>query len=271
MNMKGKITSSYLLILLALCCMVLLWSSCKREQTPGSDCQKEYRVKMTSRPPVVDGEIGPSEWADAVELADFTLHWETVPTPATSFKSVTDGENLYFSYSVTDNDLVLWEEVSDEMDVVMEDRVELFFAPDRSLKTYYCFEIDPLGRALDNSGSLGQKIDPDWDCPGAVFKGTVRENGYVLEGLIPLKSLQDIGVYTPGKIMLTGLYRAEFNNTGDPKAPDMHWISWIKPDSGTPNFHIPSSFGCWTVDGGRGTGDGRRWTVDGRRETGDGG
>lgn len=251
MEMKRKSTSSYLTVLLALCCTALLLSFCKREQAPGNDCQKEYRVKMASRPPVIDGEIGQFEWADATELTDFSLHWETVPAPVTSFKSVTDGENLYFVYSVADTDLVLWDEISDEMDVVMEDRVELFFAPDRSLKTYYCFEIDPLGRALDNSGSLGQKIDPDWNCPGVVFKGAVREKGYILEGLIPLKSLQDIGVYKPGKTMLAGLYRAEFNNTGDPRAPDMHWISWIKPDAETPNFHIPSSFGCWTVDGSR--------------------
>ena len=154
MAMNNKRTSSYLAVPLVLCCTALLLSFCKRKQLPGNDCQKEYHVKRTSRPPVIDGEIGKSEWADAIELTDFSLHWETVPAPATSFKSVTDGENLYFVYSVADTDLVLWDEISDEMDVVMEDRVELFFAPDRSLKTYYCFEIDPLGRALDNSGSL---------------------------------------------------------------------------------------------------------------------
>ncbi len=212
------------------------------------DCQKTYVVHRCDVPPQVDGHADPAEWSSAVSLTDFSLHWESVSAPRTGFRGLHDGSFLYFCYEAVDTNLVLWETVAEEMDVVYEDRVELFFTPDRRMAPYYCFEIDPLGRALDNSGSLGKPIDPGWNCTGLLLAGTHGPESYTVEGRIPLASLAEIGVYRPGEPMLTGLFRAEFNGTGKPRSPDMHWISWIRPDSDRPNFHIPSAFGCFVFE-----------------------
>ncbi|MEY3052028.1 MAG: hypothetical protein RLY31_1813 [Bacteroidota bacterium] len=212
------------------------------------DCQKTYAVRRCDEAPQIDGHADPAEWSSALVLTDFSLPWESVTAPLTIFLALHDRDYLYFCYVVADTNLVLWNHVDEEMDIVYEDRVELFFAADRELDAYYCFEIDALGRALDNSGRLGMPIEPDWNCPGSLLKGMVREDGYTVEGRIPLASLAEMGVYRPGEPILTGLYRAEFNGTGHPRSPDMHWISWIRPDSEKPNFHIPSSFGCLVLE-----------------------
>ena len=46
--------------------------------------------------------------------------------------------------------------------------------------------------------------------------------------------------------LLFGLYRAEFSRKAD-GAVDEAWISWKQPDSETPDFHIPSSFGALLI------------------------
>lgn len=194
---------------------------------------------------MVDGQVEESVWNAADEMSDLALHWETVLAQPTTYRALYDEKYLYFLFEVVDTNLVIWDSIKSEMDVIWEDRVEMFFTPDRKFQTYYCLEIDGRGRYLGNSGSLGKKIDPDWECEDCVFEGKITKSGYFLEGAIPLRTLQKMGIHVHGQKVNIGVYRADFTSTGNPKSPEMHWISWVKSDSVTPSFHIPSSLGCF--------------------------
>ena len=65
--------------------------------------------------------------------------------------------------------------------------------------------------------------------------------GSTLEFALSKKSLKKFGLLKRNKIQ-AGLYRGECIELKDGKA-EFKWISWVKPDSKTPDFHIPSSFG----------------------------
>ena len=65
---------------------------------------------------------------------------------------------------------------------------------------------------------------------------------------IPLHALEELG-FPPlkeGVRLRTGLFRAEFQH-GQGGAVEEGWMSWCRPDSESPDFHIPSSFGSLTV------------------------
>ena len=83
----------------------------------------------------------------------------------------------------------------------------------------------------------------EWSWPeGEVtVKATINDTGYILEFAISKKSLRTFDLIKNNKIE-AGLYRGECVQLEGDKA-EFKWISWVKPDSETPNFHIPSSFG----------------------------
>ena len=74
------------------------------------------------------------------------------------------------------------------------------------------------------------------------------ENGYLVEGSIPLKTLGSLNLIQPGedKRILTGLFRGEFSH-GAGDTIEQRWISWVTPKSEKPDFHIPSAFGHFEI------------------------
>ena len=120
---------------------------------------------------------------------------------------------------------------------------EIFFRIDEKLNPYYCLEIDPLGRVLDYRGNFHRKFDRDWSWPekGLQVKTHRSEDGYTLELAIAKASLEQLGLLRSHTLQ-AGLYRADcFPGKNGPR--DFKWISWIRPESPSPDFHIPSSFG----------------------------
>ncbi len=205
-------------------------------------------MNKVSKAPAIDGITEDILWGKAQLMEDLELHWEENAAQLTKYRAMYDDTHFYFLFEVQDADIVIWDTIENEIDVIWEDRVEMFFTPDRKFSTYYCLEIDPYGRHLSNSGSLGKKIDTSWECEGCKFVGKKHSSGYTMEGAIPIITLKKMGVYDGKSIMNAGVYRADFSHTGKPREPEMHWISWIKSDSPKPNFHIPSSLGCFEFE-----------------------
>ena len=82
-------------------------------------------------------------------ISDFTFPWSDQPAPKTTFRALTDDGRLHFAFDVEDADVIVADEWTGEATVDGEDRVELFFAKDESLTSYWCLEIDPAGRVHD--------------------------------------------------------------------------------------------------------------------------
>lgn len=192
---------------------------------------------------VVDGVLNEPAWKNAVPLKDFVFPWEKRSVPETVFQALMNDEFFYFAFTVWDDDVVIDRDTSDQMEVTRGDRVEMFFSPENPLKKYYCFEIDPSGRILDYSAIYHRKFDYAWTFPGLSAKASRTKDGYIVEGAIPLKTLDDLlgKSLLGGDTIWAGIYRAEFRH-GD-GAVEEHWLSWIDPKTEVEDFHMPATFG----------------------------
>ncbi len=235
---------------------------------PRRRSDKTYRVRWLPEARVkLDGRADEPAWSQAQLEKDFSFPWKDKPAPATEFRAVCDGEHLYFAFRVHDEDVVVLDRLRDEEDAVFEDRVELYFSPDERMKDYYCAEIDPRGRAFDYRGAYYRRIDPKWSWQGLRAAGAAIEQGYVVEGRIPLASFEAMGFprLKPGVKIRCGLFRAEFHHDCSgkpaPKPDSIHtrgrqldgplpvqtWIAWVDPGTEEPDFHVPTSLGWLEV------------------------
>ena len=67
------------------------------------------------------------------------------------------------------------------------------------------------------------------------------ENSFTVEGKISIESLKQFNLIK-GSTIETGIFRAKYVEKGDLNF-EPTWISWVNPNTETPNFHTPSSFG----------------------------
>jgi hypothetical protein len=127
-----------------------------------------------------------------------------------------------------------------ERDVEKEDRVELFFSKDSVMDKYYSLEIDPKGRALSYEASYYRNFTFEWEPPeGFSAAGHIHNNGYTVEGAVPLSFLSDL--FDANGFIYAGFYRAQFGVTNDTLVEN--WLTWQDPITAKPDFHVPSSFG----------------------------
>ena len=216
-------------------------------QKAEADCREIFAVPRAGEPArvTVDGSLDEPVWTTAPRIRSFISPWEADLPDQTEFLSFVSGENLYFAFRVEDSDLVILDGEEEGL-VARGDRIELFFSRSLTLEDYFCVEIDPRGRVFDYRGSYYRQFDNAWSFPGLETAGGITAQGYIVEGAIPLASFDLIGLPLTGResVILLGLYRAEFSEVPNHRE---EWISWIRPDSETPDFHIPSSFGCLTL------------------------
>jgi hypothetical protein len=188
-------------------------------------------------------------WQKATVLTNFIYPWEQEKAPATSFSALWDGEWLYCLYQVTDDSIITPVTKNNKMDAGLSDRVEIFMTPDTSLTPYYyCLEMDASGRTLDYRASFYRKMDYAWSWPAKQYfiKTSTTNTGYIVEIAISMQSLNDLGLLQ-NKRLLAGLFRAE-RKTAQGGYNSFHWISWVKPNSTQPDFHIPSAFGVLALE-----------------------
>jgi hypothetical protein len=231
---------------------------------PGKPSTQKYQVAWYPGAKLeLDGRANERIWYFANADKRFVFPWKETTAPETLFRAVCDGTNLWFTFRVTDSDVVALEKLRDEEDEVFEDRVEVYLSRDEAMKDYFCFEVDSHGRVFDYRASFYRKLDTKWTFPGLEARGATNNDGYVVEGKIPLKSFADLGFppIEPGSRILCGLYRAEFSHDRTGKKveqtaslhnlgrkvegppPIEEWISWVDPKVKEPDFHIPATLG----------------------------
>ena len=187
-------------------------------------------------------------WKEANKLTDFSYPWEADKAPATSFAALWDGEWLYCLYHVQDDSVITLVKKNDKIEVGASDRVEIFMTRDSVMTPYYCLEMDATGRVLDYRAWFYRKMEYTWQWPNKqyILKTTVLNDGYIVELAISIQSLNELGLLQ-NKRLRAGLFRAECKRISNGKA-DLRWISWVKPNSTRPDFHIYSAFGVLVLE-----------------------
>ncbi|MEC3908243.1 sugar-binding protein [Tamlana sp. 2201CG12-4] len=211
---------------------------------------KKYTVvKIKEETLKIDGTGTNSIWEKAKVLDDFCSPWDPDTIKKIEFKALWDSENLYFNFKVYDNKVHLITKDNSNDSIDNSDRVELFFRSNHKMTPYYCLEIDPKPRLMDFKALPGKVFDFDWNWPSEDIKvkSLIRETDFCVEGTISLKSLTKYNLLKHG-IIETGVYRAKYNQISRNHYEPI-WITWVNPKTETPNFHTPSSFGEFILEG----------------------
>ena len=166
----------------------------------------------------------------------------------TNFKSPWDSETLFFCFKVEDQDLQIDTTDNTNRSINESDRVELFFRADELLNPYYCLEIDAKSRIMDFEAKPDKQFDFNWNWPkeDIEVKSAIESTCFIVEIAISLASLTQLGLLKEGKIE-TGIYRAKYNKQENGNF-EPTWITWVDPETETPNFHIASSFGILKLE-----------------------
>jgi len=201
-------------------------------------------------------------------------------TDRTRFSCHSSEDRFFFSFEVEDSTFVLagytgqsCQEDSfggvDERVVDGEDRVEVFFSPDKSLKNgYYCAEIDAAGRIMDYRAVYFRNFDFAWNFKTMKAEGMVTPWGYRVCGSVSREELESLGIALE-KGFWFGAFRGdrlggidhcgcgcgksgggdcegedggeihcEVNSKGSEEAV-FEWYSLIPVDVEEPDFHVP--------------------------------
>ncbi len=195
----------------------------------------------------VDGELE-EVWSDVSDIRELEFPWDEKEAPETVFRAFVADDIFYFAFEVKDEEILLEETWVDEKTLDNEDRVELFFAAsdvdqpvNYEILPYYAIEIDAAGRVHDYLTYYYRNMDNTWNMDGLVTAASIGDNMYIVEGSIPVSSLDELGLIVDGVIRV-GVFRAEFSYS-DTNEIIQEWISWVDPMTVVPDFHVDSAFG----------------------------
>jgi hypothetical protein len=205
---------------------------------------KQYEVgRIKKKQLQISGKAEDLLWKKAKVLNDFCSPWDAEKPAEIQFKALWDGVHLFFCFTVFDTEIYI-DKTDDSVDSIgNSDRVELFFRTDASLNPYYCMEIDTQARIMDFIALPNKNFDFDWNWPkkDLVVQSSRDDNSFTVEGQISIESLQRFKLIK-GNTIETGIFRAKYVEKGHSNF-EPTWISWVNPNTETPNFHTPSSFG----------------------------
>jgi hypothetical protein len=205
---------------------------------------KQFKVASIGNSTIdITGKGDDLQWDKSEVLKDFISAWDDEPVKKIEFKSLWNNTHLFFCFKVYDNQVHI-DKKDDSVDSIgNSDRVELFFRADAELNPYYCLEIDPTPRIMDFIAYPNKSFIFDWNWPknDILVKSHIEDEFFIVEGQISIASLTKFNLIKNNKIE-TGIYRAKFNQQKD-GIFEPTWISWVNPNTETPNFHTPTSFG----------------------------
>jgi hypothetical protein len=231
---KWMLVYSFFIILTA------LLTACNGQKT------EEYIVNKIDSGITVDGDLSEPAWNTANIIEDFVYPWKPAHSQPTTFMALHDGDFLYLAYRMVDDVIIAPDLVSGEQDLIEQDRVEIYVAPDKMISDYYCIEMDVKGRKLDYRGKYHRQFDFFWEFNDVTHKGTYTDDGYQIEAAISLQALDDLGVVKDG-VLYAGIYRADFHYDHDSSVIHVY-ATWIDPKVEEPDFHIPASLGIFCLE-----------------------
>ncbi|MBW1656416.1 carbohydrate-binding family 9-like protein [Flavobacterium quisquiliarum] len=209
---------------------------------------KNYNVNQIEKNILqIDGFGNNPIWNNAAVLTDFVSPWDSITPDKIELRALWDLDHIFFLYKVYDGDIHIDKTDDTVESIAKSDRVEIFFRKDDLLNPYYCLEIDPEPRILDFIAYPDRQFDYDWKWPEKhlTAKSNKQKDFFTVEIAISIESLKNFNLIKGNKIE-AGLYRAKYIQQSNLDYEPV-WISWINPNTETPNFHIASSFGTLTL------------------------
>lgn len=196
----------------------------------------------------ISGKGNHPMWKEANCLTGFSSPWDKEEINKIEFKAIHNSEKIFFLFKVYDSQIHIDPSEDKNNSINNSDRVELFFRTDDSLNPYYCLEIDPTSRIMDFKALPKKDFDFNWNWPSEDIevKSSIESTCFIVEGAISIESLTKFGLLKDGGIE-TGIYRAKYNKQLDDSFVPT-WITWVNPNTETPNFHIASSFGIFKLE-----------------------
>lgn len=184
-----------------------------------SYAQSSLRIQATESAPVIDGRLSEGEWASAVKVNIASQIEPLAGQPATERTEaylMYDSENLYVAFRAFDSDPSgIRAPVSKRDAIGQDDFVAIWIDTYDDRRIAYGFRFNPLGIQEDGIFSEGDR-SLNWD--GILeSKGTLNQEGYVVEARIPFKTLR----YRMNKERTWGLHL--FRNI----ARKQESVSWV--------------------------------------------
>lgn len=161
-------------------------------QTTAIYAAQDASIPLIHQPPVIDGVMSESEWANA---ARFSIATQSEPvsgvpgTETTEAYIMYDSQNLYIAFRALDsNPSGIRAPVSRRDNVSQDDFVAFWLDTYNDRRRAFAFRISPLGIQEDGIFSDGDR-SLSWD---GIFesKGTVDPLGYTVEVKIPFETLR---------------------------------------------------------------------------------
>jgi len=215
----------------------------------GNSTEKEnniYQVNLIKKTDLkITGKGDSDAWEKSDVLTQFISPWDKNEFSGIEFRALWDGIYFFFCFTVFDTKIHI-DTKDDSVDSINNsDRVELFFRQNDSLNPYYCLEIDTAARIMDFIAYPNKNFDFKWNWPkeDIEVKSSKNDISFTVEGAISIDSLNRFQLIKENKIE-TGVFRAKYNSTDNINF-EPTWISWIDPQTETPNFHLASSFGVF--------------------------
>jgi hypothetical protein len=208
--------------------------------------QADYVVVKTNEEIIIDGDISEKAWNAANVINGFIYPWKPEKAQSTTFRALYDGQFLYLAYQMEDDVIIAPDMVFVETDLIEQDRVEIYFAPDKMITEYYCIEMDVKGRKLDYKGKYHRQFDFAWEFNNMEHRGVYTGDGYQVEAAISLEALDDLGVIK-NDAFYAGVYRADFHYGEDSTIVHVY-ASWLDPEVEEPDFHISTTLGIFHLD-----------------------
>ena len=140
-----------------------------------------------------------------------------------------DGRDEGTVATLTDRDAPLWQ----------EDVFEIFLSPDDPPRTYFEFEVNPLGALFDarvespNLRREGMRVATEWDCDGFAARVSVRPGRWSASVRIPLALLC---AGPPPERWRANFFRID-------RGPRDEFSAWSPTLAEPPDFHVPGRFG----------------------------
>lgn len=207
-----------------------------------------YKVNLIKEAVVtITGKGESAAWEKAEVLTQFISPWDSKEPSRIEFRALWDEKYFFFCFTVFDAKIHIVDEDDSIDSINNSDRVELFFRPDESLNPYYCLEMDSNARIMDFIAYPEKKLDFNWNWPKnhITVKSSKNDISFTVEGAVSIDSLNELELIKGNKIE-AGIFRAKYNSE-DTINFEPTWITWIDPQTETPNFHIASSFGVFRL------------------------